>query len=401
MTTVVNSVADRVRLRRIRLALLAAALATFALLYAPQPVLPQLAAHFRLTPAAASLTISAATAGLALAGIPLAAVSDVLGRRRLIIGSLAAATGVGLVLPLAGSLSVLVVLRAVQGVAIAGVPSVAMAYVADEVPDHRVASSMGVYVAGTSLGGLSGRLLAGLVGDVAGWHVGVLAVGCAGAVLTGLVVVLLPASYHHTGAGPRLRPLLTGLRRALSDPVLYGPYLVALLGMGAFVAVYNVLAFRLIRPPIGLSPALAALAFLAYLAGSVSSAVAGWAAGRLGRTPVVLLALAAALGGLLLTWPDRLALILAGLVVFTAGFFAAHSAASGWVGSRAVPAARSQAAAVYLLAYYVGSSVGGTLGSAAYGSSGWSGLTVLLGSWLGLAALVALGAAALSHRRPH
>lgn len=392
--------AVRSRLRRIRLALLAAALATFALLYAPQPVLPQLAADFRLTPASASLTISAATAGLAVAGIPLAAVSDVLGRRRLMIGSLAAATGMGLVLPLAGSLTALVALRAVQGVAIAGVPSVAMAYVADEVAYHEVTPSMGLYVAGTSLGGLSGRLLAGLVGDAAGWHVGVLAVAVVAAALTAIFAVVLPAPRGQVRTGTRLRPLLTGMRRAVSDPVLYGPYLVALLGMGAFVAVYNVLPFRLIRPPIGLSPALASLAFLAYLAGSVSSALAGWAAGRMGRTPVVLLALAGALGGLLLTWPDRLPLVLAGLVVFTAGFFAAHSAASGWVGTRAVPAARSQAAAVYLLAYYVGSSVGGTAGSAAYGSSGWSGLTVLLGCWLLLAVLVTLGAAALSRRRP-
>lgn len=392
--------AERARLRRIRVALLTASLATFALLYAPQPVLPQLAADFRLTPATASLAISAATGGLALAGIPLAAVSDVLGRRRLMIGSLVAATAVGLTLPLAGSLPMLVALRAVQGVAIAGVPSVAMAYVADEMPNHQVAPSMGIYVAGTSLGGLSGRLLAGLIGDAAGWSAGVLAVAVAAVALTAAFVVLVPASRGQVRTGPRLRPLLTGMRHAVSDPVLYGPYLVALLGMGGFVAVYNVLSFRLIGPPIGLSPALASLAFLAYLAGSVSSTLAGWAAGRIGRTPVVLLGLVGALAGLVLAWPARLPLVLAGLVVFTAGFFAAHSAASAWVGTRAVPAARSQAAAVYLLAYYVGSSVGGTVGSAAYGLSGWSGLTVLVGCWLVLAVVAAVVAVALSRRRP-
>ncbi|HEX6443807.1 MAG TPA: MFS transporter [Streptosporangiales bacterium] len=399
MTTVVNS-AERARLRRVRVALLAAALATFALLYAPQPVLPQIAAGFHLTPAEASLTISAATAGLALAGIPLAAVSDVLGRRRLMIGSLAAATGVGLLLPLAGSLSVLVALRVLQGVAIAGVPSVVMAYVADELPDHQVTSSMGIYVAGTSLGGLSGRLVAGLVGDADGWPAGVLAVGTAAAALTVVFVVLVPAPRGQVRRPPRLRSLHAGLHRAVSDPVLFGPYLVALLGMGGFVAVYNVLSFRLIRPPIGLSPALASLAFLAYLAGSVSSTLAGWAAARIGRTAVVVLALTSALGGLVLAWPDRLPLVLAGLVVFTAGFFAAHSAASAWVGTRAAASARSQAAAVYLLAYYVGSSVGGVIGSAAYGSSGWTGLTVLVGCWLLLATVAALGAAVWSRRRP-
>ena len=41
-------------MRRVRLGLFAAALATFALLYAPQPLLPQLASSFRVSPAAAS-----------------------------------------------------------------------------------------------------------------------------------------------------------------------------------------------------------------------------------------------------------------------------------------------------------------------------------------------------------
>lgn len=390
---------SRGRLRRIRVALLAAALATLALMYAPQPVLPQLADHFRLTPAEASLTISATTAGLALAGIPLAAVAQAVGRRRLMVGAMIAATVIGLVLPLVSSLTGLVALRAVQGMAIAGVPSVAMAYVADELDPTEVGPSMGVYVAGTSIGGLAGRLVAGIGGDVAGWHAGLFAVGVFAALATVAFVVLLPAPRREVRTGAQWRPLVRGMRDAVRDPVLYGPYVVAAFGMGSFVAVYNVLSFRLVGPPFHLAPALATLVFLAYLAGSVTSATAGWATVRLGRPAVLLAALAVAVAGIALSIPANLALVIVGLVVFTGGFFGAHSVASGWVGVRATPLARGQASAVYLLAYYVGSSIGGTTGSLAYGTAGWPAFVGLVCCWLAVAMAATVAAWLLERRR--
>jgi YNFM family putative membrane transporter len=60
----------------------------------------------------------------------------------------------------------------------------------------------------------------------------------------------------------------------------------------------------------------------------------------------------------------------AGLVVLTAGFFAAHSVASGWVGGRA-PVAPAQASALYLCLYYIGSSVAGSAGGIFYSHGGW------------------------------
>lgn len=390
--------ADR-SLWRMRLALLAAALATFGLLYAPQSVLPQLADHFGLTPARVSLTISAATGGLALAGIPLAAVAQAVGRRRLMVGSLVTAVLLGLLLPVAASPGALIALRAVQGVAVAGVPSVAMAYVADEIEPGQIGATMGIYVTGTSFGGLLGRIAAGVVADLAGWRAGLLAVGAGAALATVVFAVLLPAPRGQVRTGMRLRPLVTGLADAVRDPALYAPYLVAVLGMGGFVAVYNVLSFRLVRPPLELAPALASLAFLAYLAGGVTSAVAGWATGRWSRPAVLLTGLVCALAGLAATLPDSLGPILAGLVVFTAGFFCAHAVATGWVTAEASPGARGQAAAIYLLAFYVGSSVGGTVGSGAYGSFGWLGLAGLVTCWLLLAMLAVLLAPLVSRRR--
>jgi hypothetical protein len=82
----------------------------------------------------------------------------------------------------------------------------------------------------------------------------------------------------------------------------------------------------------------------------------------------VLLALAA----LLLTLSTLLPLVLLGLALFTVGFFAAHTSASGMVGRRATTG-RAQASALYLLAYYAGSSLGGWAGGLAYERRGVAG----------------------------
>ncbi|CAM00364.1 MFS transporter [Saccharopolyspora erythraea] len=387
---------DTARLRRIRISMLLGALALFALLYAPQPVLPQLADDFGLSPGSAALTVSAATLGLAVGAIPLGMLSEAVGRRRMMVGSLLLAEALGLLLPWVHHFPLLVALRLVQGVAIAGLAAVAAAYLADETGGHRLGALMGLYVAGTTIGGMSGRLLGGVAGDFTGWTGGVLTVAVLGAVCTVLFVLLLPAERAHTRQALRWAPLLGGLRSALGDPVLYVPYLVAALGMGAFVTVYNVLGFRLIAPPLLVPPALAALAFLAYAAGTATSAVAGRAADRFGRTRTLLFSLATTVAGLLVMLTDELPAILFGLVVFTGGFFAAHAVASGWVGARARSSARGQASAVYQFSYYGGSSVGGVVGGSAYAAWGWPGMTVLLCGWLALAAT----GVALAHRRP-
>ncbi|MFC7342985.1 MFS transporter [Saccharopolyspora griseoalba] len=380
------------RLRRIRLALLVGALALFALLYAPQPVLPQFSADFGLTPGTAALLVSAGTLGLAVAAIPLGTLSEVVGRRRVMVTALLVAEAIGLALPFLPNFPLLVGLRLVQGAAVAGLAAVATAYLADETGGRNLGATMGLYVAGTTIGGMSGRLLGGVAGDFWGWTGGLTAVAAVAGACTVLFVVLLPTERNQTRQSFRWRPLLAGVRAAATDPGLRAPFAVAALGMGSFVAVYNVLGFRLTEPPLSVSPALASLAFLAYAAGTVTSALAGRLADRFGRRPVLLSGLGTALTGLALMLAGNLAVILAGLVVFTGGFFAAHSVASGWVGTLASPSARGQASALYQFAYYGGSSVGGVLGGTAYAWWGWPGMSAALACWLALAAAAVLRA---------
>ncbi|WP_246075530.1 MFS transporter, partial [Nonomuraea terrae] len=101
--------------RRVSAAVAAAGLSSFALLYAPQPVLPQLAQAYGLDPGSASLAIGVATTALAVAVLPVAWMAGAVGRRRVILWSVLLAAVIGLALPLAPSFPVLLVMRAVQG----------------------------------------------------------------------------------------------------------------------------------------------------------------------------------------------------------------------------------------------------------------------------------------------
>ena len=144
--------------------------------------------------------------------------------------------------------------------------------------------------------------------------------------------------------------------------------------MGAFVAVYNALSFRLVAAPYHLSQVALAAVFLVYAIGSLSSRYAGLLADRIGRRAVLPAAIALAAGGLALTNVSSLPLIIAGIAILTAGFFAGHSVASSWIG-RCAHKSPAQASALYLLAYYIGSSIAGpgpTLPSLTMMSRSWN-----------------------------
>jgi YNFM family putative membrane transporter len=378
-------------MRRVRLGLFAAAFATFALLYAPQPLLPQLAGQFRVSPAAASLAMSVATFALAVAVIPVSSLSEVFGRRRVMTISAIAASLLGLATTLAPSLPVLLVIRALQGLALAGVPAVAMAYLAEEVERGSLGRAMGLFIGGNSIGGLTGRIIAGTLADHGGWRVALAGVGFVSVTCAVVFALVLPRSAHFTPAPAQVRGLLATLRQNVTDTGLLRLYLISFTLMGAFVTVYNYLTFRLSKPPYGLSSTVIGLLFLAYLAGTYSSSAAGRLADRRGRYLVLACGVVITAAGALLTLPSSLALIVAGLVLLTAGFFAAHSVASGWVGARA-RVAPAQASALYMCAFYVGSSVAGSAGGLFYGHGGWP-LTVAF--VLGLLAVALVSAVSL------
>jgi len=385
----------RVNPRRVTLAVAAAGISSFALLYAPQPVLPQLAAQFHLDPGGASLAVSVATGALALAVLPIAVLSEVVGRRPVILTSVIASVVLGLLLPLAPSYSVFLVLRAIQGVAIAGFPGVAAAYLVEQLGRKGVAAAVGAMIAGNTVGGMAGRLVSGFTASPLGWHGALAAVAAVALVCAVITVVALPASPGYRGTFTTARRqqrspdtpgrVIAGLKAAVASRVLLAQYAVGMLAMGSFVALYNAAGFRLTGKPLDLSPAIASLVFLAYAVGSVSSSMAGKTVARFGRVRTVVVGLLTTIAGAALTISDFLPLVVLGFLVLTGGFFAAHAVANGWAAAEAPENARGQVAGLYTLSYYLGSSVGGTAGAVIYGQAGWTWLIVYTAVLLTLA----------------
>jgi YNFM family putative membrane transporter len=365
--------------RRIAVALFAAGVATFALLYSTQALLPELARSFSVSAAQSTLSLSLATVGLGIALLVAGPVSEMLGRTRLIHLSLASAAVVGLCCAVAPGWHALLALRLLQGVALAGLPAVATAYLREELHPDTHARATGLYIGGTALGGMAGRLLTGAVGDVAGWRWALATIAVLGLVCACVVRLRLPASRHFVPVPARVGALASMARRAVADPGLLALYAIGACAMGAFVAVYNAMGFRLTSVPFHLSLGAAGLVFLVYPVGSLSSAVAGRLADRFSRRAVVPVGCVVTVAGVLLTLVPSLPVIVVGLAVMTAGFFVVHGVASSWVPTRAHAGgvAAGQAAALYLFAYYLGSSVFGSLAGRAWSVGAWPGVVSL------------------------
>src|SRR6201996_1276487 len=366
--------------RRIAIALFAAGVATFALMYSTQALLPELARSFAISDAESTLSVSLTTAGLGVTLLFTGPISEVLGRTRLIHTSLLASAIIGLACAVAPSWDALLALRLLQGIALAGLPAVATAYLREEMHPDGYARTAGLYVGGTALGGMSGRLVTGGVADVAGWRWALAAVAGLGLICALLVLVLLPGSRNFVPAPARPRHLAAMTRRALSDPGLLALYGIGACAMGAFVAVYNAIGFRLTSAPYHLSLGQESLVFLIYPVGTVTSALAGRMVERYSRRTVVPVGCAITVAGVLLTLAPPLPLVVLGVAVMTAGFFVVHGVASGWVPVRAAAGgvAAAQAASLSLFAYYLGSSVFGGLAGRVWVTGAWPAVVAMV-----------------------
>ncbi|MEJ2870000.1 MFS transporter [Actinomycetospora sp. OC33-EN08] len=374
--------------RRVSVGLLFAGFTTFALLYATQPLLPRLVEVFAISPGTASLSVSVTTGGLALAIVPASALSERWGRRPVMLWSLTAAVLLGLAATVAPSFWLLLVLRALEGVALAGLPAVGMAYLADEIDGGHLGAVMGLYIAGNSIGGFGGRIVVSALGDLTGsWRLALGGITALSGVCLVVFWLVLPPSRRFTPGPVAPSTLVASARAHLGDPVLRRLFATALLLTGTFVCAYNFVAFRLLGPPFSLSELLVGFVFVLYAVGTVTSSVAGRVSGRFGaRTTVLAACGVAALGAVAMLAPV-LALVVGGLALLTVGFFAGHAVASAWVGRRAEHA-RALASGMYLFSFYVGSSVGGTLGGVVFGAGGWSATVGFLVVLLAAAAVV-------------
>jgi MFS transporter, YNFM family, putative membrane transport protein len=376
---------------RLEIGLFAAGVATFAALYTTQPLLGVLAQYFDVPASHAAWSVSLATLLLGVGMLVAGPLSGRWARTRLMKWSMFATAALGVLCALAPNWPVLLLARAAQGLALAGTPAVALVYLREEVHPNVHPRVTGLYIGGTAIGGMTGRLVVGCVADVAGWRWGIGAEAILSGVCAAIATLALPPSRHAPrqsqgmdsgpdniaaaasfAAAPARRRAPRAALRALGDRDLLCICMLAATMMGAFVALYNVLGLRLTTAPYHLSVFAASFVFCVYPIGTVSSTLAGRMAERHGRPVVVLGGCLISVAGVALTLATPLVLVIVGIGTVTFGFFVAHGVASGWavdVGQRRGSA--SQASALYLLAYYIGSSVFGVLGTSLWTTGRW------------------------------
>lgn len=375
---------------RAMVAMLFVGLAIFSGLYSTQAMLPTFVEVLGFTPTEAALTVSAATGALALCIVPLSILSERFGRGRLLVISAVLATILAFAVPLVGeNVLAIIAVRALQGAVLAGAPAVAMAWLSEELDEDILPRAMGLYIAGNTLGGIAGRLIPTGLLDFTGWRGALLGSAAVSAIFAVLFVILLPKQENFRPKKLHFKAEIRAMINHWRNLELGLLFLFAFLGMGAFVSMYNFITFRLIHH-FGLPVTLTGLVFLMYLAGTWSSARVGTIINKYGHSKTfVVSAVLYALGIVMTLGP--LPVLLAGMFIFTAGFFAAHSTASGWVG-QAAATNRAEASSMYLLCYYAGSSAVGAASGLVFEATSWTGFiafiscftvaVIFIGAWL-------------------
>jgi YNFM family putative membrane transporter len=369
--------------KRASLALFFAGFVIFATLYSTQPLLPVLSKEFNVSPTVASLTLSLTTGILAISMIFAAAVSDTIGKKRVMVLSMFLTSILGLLTALSPNFVTLLPERALLGVFIAGVPSIAMAYVGEEFRPEGIGVIMGLYVAGTSIGGMSGRIFTGILTDLFNWRVALVCIGILTFILTIIFIYILPEPRNRVKKRFDWKSAIAAYQTHLRNKRIMSIILLAFLLQGSFVTLYNYIGYLLEAPPYGLSQTLIGFIFIVYLAGTWSSVYMGKKADQFGNASMLKLSLGIMIIGAILTLVPFLIGKILGLIIFTFGFFACHSIASAWVGEKA-KGYKAQASSMYLLFYYMGSSIVGAFGGIFWSNYEWGGVITLISVLLAL-----------------
>lgn len=361
----------------INIALFAGGFSTFAILWGTQPLLPDIAEEFHISPALSSLSLSSTTIALAISILIAGSLSEVFGRKPVMMISLFTSAILSIITAFTPSFHLLLLCRILQGITLAGLPAVAMAYLGEEIDRSSLGMAMGLYISGNSVGGMSGRVISGILTDYFSWHAALLGIGIISFLASLVFWRCLPPSTHFTPQKLVIKPLVTNLFSHFKTPALLCLFLISFLLMGSFVSLYNYIGFQLIEPPYSFSQTVVGFIFIVYIVGTFSSTWMGMLADQYGKSKILQLSLFILLGGALLTLSPNIVLKISGIAIFTFGFFAGHSIASSWVGNAALHN-KAQASSMYLFFYYAGASIGGTVSGAFYGHFEWIGVVAMI-----------------------
>lgn len=359
--------------KRSKVALFIAGLVPFAMIYTTQPTMPLFAEEFNVSAPVASLTLSLTTGLLAITLIIAGSISEHIGIKKMMVVSMFLTSILGILSSLSPNFYTLLIFRTLLGVFVAGVPSIAMAYIGKTFHPLHTSMIMGFYISGSSIGGMSGRILTGMLTDVFTWRIAFAITGLLTLILGLIFWLTLPSPQNETKDRLEWSSIWKFYKAHLMNKRLNYLFVLGFLLMGSFVSMYNYISFLLVKPPYSLSQTVIGFIFIVYLCGTFSSIYMGKKASRYGNLLILKLSILITISGAALTLVPTLIFEIIGISVFTFGFFASHSIVSALVTENAKEN-KAQASSLYLLFYYLGSSVVGSIGGFFWEHFQWVGV---------------------------
>ena len=361
----------------ILLSLFLAGFSSFSSLYCVQPMMPIFAQFFAVSPTHSSFPLSASTIALAVGLLFSGLISDRFGRKVIMVWALLLTALLLILSSLFPIWEIFIGTRVLIGFAVSGVAAVAMTYIGEEIAQQDIGLAMGLYISGTAIGGMGGRLIAGVLIDFMAWQTVILLIGILNFISALIFYLILPQSKHFKAYPIAFSRFKKSFIKNFSDSKLRLLFAQGFILMGCFVTIFNYMSYHLLEKPFQLSQIWIGLISVAYLAGIYSSPRAAKWGEKFGRHRVLPVMLICMLIGLWLMRTTSIGLVLLGLGIFTFAFFAAHSTCSSWVAVQALQY-RAVGSSLYLFSYYMGSSFLGSSSGLVWEYFGWNGLTAFI-----------------------
>lgn len=347
-------------------------ISAFSAQYCIQPVIKEVAADFGRGADGAGVIMSASLLGMAAMLLVLVYISDKLPQKKCIIGSLLISVATTLTASVVTNYHIFLILRFFQGAILALIPVCTIAYARSHSKPEQAGFAVSMYICGMSLGGLSGRLIMGVLADCMPWRVALGGIGCVCLGLSLAEIWLLKADK------PKL--LAAAKNSSKHFPIFSkeGLPLVAICLFGfsfsdCFFIVFNFIPYVFSAPPYNFNHTLIGLLFLIQIFGSFSSFVAGRLHKRFGAYKISFCSLLLIACGALSTLHASVWMKVLGLIVINLGFFANQSMGST-MSSGISEEHKASCTAAYMFMYYMGASVVTAIGGYLYRAYGWSAL---------------------------
>ncbi|MGI9117875.1 MAG: MFS transporter [Gaiellales bacterium] len=378
------------------LALSVASVTMFMIPYSTQAIIPAIGRGLAVGPAVTGLTITVVVVGIGVGAWLTGPLSDRIGRRRVMFASCALLAIPTALIAFVPGIVELLLLRALQGLLIPGLLTVATAYIYEAFPHHRVPTVVGIYTSSLVLGGLLGREIPAFAIDALGWRGSLAVLAVPVLISAALIRLLLPEA----PPPPRARSPLRAVRAHLANtPLLLNAFAAGTTFFG-YVGLFSVLAYRLESSVFGMSPTQVGAFYVIWLVGALAP-FALRIASRLGPRRVLPVFPIIAAVGLALATPASLPLMVIGMTLLAGSLFFMVGVAQLLV-PLLTARDRGSAMSLHLTIYYLLGSLGPFALGAAWGAWGWTGAVILAFGSLAVALLltVALRRAALRGESP-